>query len=230
MNISNLPKLILAASLSLGLAACGGNDTKPDEQAAAADIKVKMTPKMASVEVMHHGQPFSIVRNQDTNNTVNAAFAKTSRPCPPFCIRPYSLGGDVETVAELEVIDYIKKSGSDDSIMIVDARTPDWVAKGTLPNAVNVPFKDVVRSKGASDVSIADALETFGAEETDKGWDFSKAKTLVMFCNGMWCGQSPLAIDALRKMGYPESKLKWYRDGMQSWEILGLPTVKPAAE
>ncbi len=195
---------------------------------AGDDVKVKITPKMDSVEVMHDGKPFTIMRNQDTGNTVNPAFAKTSRPCPPFCIRPISMGGDVETVGELEVIDYIKKaSDGDDSILIVDARTPDWAAKGTLPTAVNVPFKDLVRSKGANDVTIADALETFGAEEKDGKWDFSNAKTLVLFCNGMWCGQSPLAIDALREMGYPESKLKWYRDGMQTWEILGLSTVKP---
>ncbi len=222
-----LKSLITASALSVAMlftagAHAEGNGGKGD------GLKVKIAPGMDSVEVMHDGKPFTIMRNQDTNNTVNPAFAKTSRPCPPFCIRPASLGNGVETVAELEVIDYIKKaSDGDDSILIVDARTPDWAAKGTLPTAVNVPFKDLVRSKGASDVSIADALETFGAEETDKGWDFSKAKTLVLFCNGMWCGQSPLAIGALLELGYPAEKLKWYRDGMQTWEILGLTTVKP---
>ena len=27
-------------------------------------------------------------------------------------------------------------------------------------------------------------------------------------------------------MGYPAEKIKWYRGGMQDWEILGLATVK----
>ena len=54
----------------------------------------------------------------------------------------------------------------------------------------------------------------------------SKAKTLVMFCNGMWCGQSPASIDALRKFGYPADKIKYFRGGMQTWKILGLTTVK----
>jgi hypothetical protein len=27
--------------------------------------------------------------------------------------------------------------------------------------------------------------------------------------------------------GYPADKIKWYRGGMQSWEIVGLTTVKP---
>jgi hypothetical protein len=30
--------------------------------------------------------------------------------------------------------------------------------------------------------------------------------------------------------GYPAHKIKWYRGGMQNWEILGLTTVKPIQE
>ena len=48
-----------------------------------------------------------------------------------------------------------------------------------------------------------------------------------MFCNGMWCGQSPANIRTLLRFGYPADKLKWYRGGMQDWEILGLTTVTP---
>jgi hypothetical protein len=29
------------------------------------------------------------------------------------------------------------------------------------------------------------------------------------------------------RFGYPANKIKWYRGGMQDWEILGLTTVKP---
>jgi hypothetical protein len=43
----------------------------------------------------------------------------------------------------------------------------------------------------------------------------------------MWCGQSPRNIKTLLKFGYPASKIKWYRGGMQNWETLGLSTVKP---
>ena len=35
------------------------------------------------------------------------------------------------------------------------------------------------------------------------------------------------AAQALLKYGYPAAKIKWYRDGMQAWEILGLTTAKP---
>ena len=195
--------------------------------ASAADVAVKITPKMASADVKHNGKAVTIMRNQNQKNTINPAFAKTSRKCPPFCIRPFTTAKGVETIAELEVIDYAKKmSAGDSTIMLVDNRTPDWHKKGTIPGAVNVPFTKINRKKGADDLSIAESLEMFGAVEGDKDWDFSKAKTLVMFCNGMWCGQSPLGISGIMGVGYPAEKIKWYRGGMQSWESLGLTTVK----
>ena len=82
-------------------------------------------------------------------------------------------------------------------------------------------------AKGASPLDIADIMsEKFGAKEMEGLWDYSNAKTLVMFCNGMWCGQSPNNIRTLLKFGYPAHKIKWYRGGMQNWENLGLSTVK----
>ena len=194
---------------------------------AADDMAVKITPDMASADVKHGGKQVTIMRNQDQKNTINPDFAKTSRKCPPFCIRPFTTAEGVETIAELEVISYAKKMSAGEHVMLVDNRTPSWFQKGTIPGAVNVPFTKINRSKGADDLSIAESLELFGAEEGDKGWDFNKAKTLVMFCNGMWCGQSPLGIAGIMDMGYPAEKIKWYRGGMQSWEIVGLTTVKP---
>lgn len=195
--------------------------------AAAEEIAVKITAEMASAEVMHNGQKVTIMREQDQENVINPDFAKTSRKCPPFCIKPFSLGGGVETIGELEVLDYVvKMSKGDDSVMLVDNRTPEWFVKGTIPGAINVPYTKLNHNKGADDISIAESLELFGAVEKEKGWDFSKAKILVLFCNGMWCGQSPLGIEGLREQGYPTTKLKWYRGGMQDWEILGLTTIK----
>lgn len=192
------------------------------------DLKVKITPKVGAVDLKHNGADVRLERNQDQKNTINKAFQMTSRKCPPFCVRPIVTAKGVETVAELEVIKYMKQRDlGDDSIMIVDARLASWYNKGTLPGSVNVPFNKINKKKGADDVSIGDALETFGATEGDKGWDFSTAKTLVLFCNGPWCGQSPLAISGLMGEGYPADKLKWYRGGMQDWEIVGLTTVKP---
>jgi rhodanese-related sulfurtransferase len=167
------------------------------------------------------------MRNQDQKNQVNPDYARTSRKCPPFCIRPIITHQGVETIAELEVINYIQEMAAGKNVMLVDNRTPDWHIKGTIPGAVNVPYTRINRRMGADNVSVAESLALFGAVEGDKGWDFSKAKTLVMFCNGMWCGQSPLGIDGITELDYPVEKIKWYRGGMQDWELLGLTTVKP---
>jgi len=199
----------------------------PAAALAAGEMAVKITPDIASVEVIHSGKKITIVRNQDENHLVSPDFAKTSRKCPPFCVQPHTLAPGVETIGELEVLDYLARmSKGDTSIMVIDSRTPDWVKKGTIPGSVNIPWTSLNPGQGADPMSIAELLESkFGAVQQEGLWDFSKARTLVLFCNGMWCGQSPNNIQTLLRFGYPAAKIKWYRGGMQDWEILGLTTV-----
>jgi len=187
---------------------------------------VGITPDKAYVNVQHNGKTVRIERNQDNKNTVKADYALTSRPCPPFCIRPIVLAPGVETIGELEMLDYLAKaSGGDKSILVIDSRTPDWVAKGTIPGSVNIPWT-LLKEDTSDPLTISGILsDQFGAEFDDDLWDFSGVKTLVMYCNGMWCGQSPRNIMTLLKFGYPADKIKWYRGGMQDWEVLGLTTV-----
>ena len=188
---------------------------------------VGITPEMSSVEVLHKGKPVRIERNQDNDNTIVADYALTSRPCPPFCIRPIELVPGVETIGELEMLDYLVAAGKPGSkILVIDSRTPDWVAKGTIPGSVNIPWT-LLKEDTSNPITIAGILEErFGAIDEDELWNFSKVKTLVLFCNGMWCGQSPRNIKTLLKYGYPANKIKWYRGGMQNWQALGLTTVK----
>ena len=213
--------------------------------AKAANKPVGITSDLMSVTINHNGKPVKIERNQDNSATVIPAFAKTSRPCPPFCIQPMVLAPGIETIAEVEMIDYLKKmDGGDSSILVIDSRTPDWVAKGTIPGAKNISWTALTPKKGATtegimkvmadefNVGLAKGADSFSVDEaiaagnTSKQFNFSKAKTLVLFCNGMWCGQSPASIKTLLKFGYPADKMKWYRGGMQDWEILGLSTTK----
>ena len=192
----------------------------------AAGKPVGISKGVMSVDVINHGKKAQITRNQNNKNMIKQDFAKTSRPCPPFCIQPMVLAPGVETIAELEIIDYLSKMAKgDDSILVIDSRTPDWARKGTIPGSINIPWTKLNASK-ADPISIGDIMEErFNVEGDDDDRDFSKAKTLVMFCNGMWCGQSPNNIKSLLKMGYPANKIKWYRGGMQDWEVLGLSTV-----
>ncbi|MFT5483025.1 MAG: rhodanese-related sulfurtransferase, partial [Halieaceae bacterium] len=188
---------------------------------------VGITPEKPFVEIKHAGKLVRIERNQDNKNTVKPDYALTSRPCPPFCIRPIKLAPGVETIGELEMLDYLAAANlADSQLLVIDSRTPDWVAKGTIPGSINIPWT-LLKEDTSDPLTIAGILtDRFGAVFNDDLWDFSNAKTLVMFCNGMWCGQSPRNILTLLKFGYPAHKIKWYRGGMQDWEILGLTTVK----
>jgi rhodanese-related sulfurtransferase len=200
----------------------------PPSVSLAENLKVKITGDLATVTVKHNGKDVTIRRNQNQNNTIPAAYAKTSRPCPPFCIQPAQLAPGVETIGELEVLNYLKRmSGGDDSILVIDSRTPDWVKRGTIPGSINIPWTTLNVSR-SDPFTVIDTLEKkFNVKTLEGLYDFSAAKTLVLFCNGMWCGQSPNNISSLLKIGYPADKIKWYRGGMQDWSTLGLTTVTP---
>lgn len=195
----------------------------------ASALEVNITPDMPSVEVMHGGKKVTIMRNQDEDNSIDPNFAKTSRKCPPFCIQPGNIAPGVDTIGELEIIHYLKKmSDGDKSIIVIDSRTPDWVARGTIPGSINIPW-DTLNIGRSDPITVQDILEKhLGVVNLDGFNLFDKAKTVVMFCNGPWCGQSPTNIRGLLKIGYPADKIKWYRGGMQDWESLGLTSVKPA--
>lgn len=219
-NAKLLGNIILALAVCFSASAAIAADDK---------IAVKITPELAEVKVMHNGKSVTIMRDQNQKATVNKDFAKTSRKCPPFCIQPAKLAPGVETIGEVEMLDYLnrKYNKGDNSILIVDSRTPNWVKKGTIPGSVNIPWTKLNPAKGADPLSMSDIMEKqFGAKQLEGIWNFSNVKTLVMFCNGMWCGQSPNNIKQLLKMGYPSHKIKWYRGGMQNWSNLGFTTVK----
>ena len=189
---------------------------------------VGISSSLQSLEVPHQGSTVVIERNPDHSNRIVDDFALTSRPCPPFCVQPMTIAPGVETLGELELLKLLEQRDFGDiDALLIDSRTPDWAAKGMIPSAVNIPWTTLSLSKSDS-FTISDILETqFGAIPLDGLWDFSNAKTLLLYCNGPWCGQSPTNIRTLLTLGYPAHKIKWYRGGMQAWESLGLTTVKP---
>lgn len=174
-----------------------------------------------------------IYRVQNGKNTIHPAFAKTSRPCPPFCIQPSHpfAPAAVDTVTELDVIHAARDvANGDKTVMVVDARTPIWTTAkkgGKVPHSVNIPFNKMNSKALAKDpMAVVDLMvDNFGVKNNDDVLNFDNAKTLYLYCNGLWCGQSPAAIRALLSLGYPESKLKYYRGGMNAWHSLGLSTV-----
>jgi rhodanese-related sulfurtransferase len=229
-----LPKYSMVVFLWLGLAV----------QSQALDVK--LTPEREYVEVIHEGRLVRIQRIQDQDHVLEGGFAKTSRKCPPFCIQPMSAGPGVATVGQVELFDFMEREVLDEEGLIVDARTPAWWKRGTIPGSVNIPFTVfgldpddpqlvdtmlVLGVKRRGDVGgFTRAIEGFGLMggdfKTDE-WDFTQAKKVIIWCNGMWCGQSPRAVNGLLELGYPPDKIFYYRGGMQGWQSLGLTVVVP---
>jgi rhodanese-related sulfurtransferase len=167
---------------------------------------------MPSVTIETSSGPVEISRIQDPENVVTGEWAKTSRPCPNFCIQPMSPAPGVTTIGELELIALLQ----DPETTVVDSRTPDWYMGGTIPGAVNMPYTE-----------MTDRLGELGCELDFEGWDCTNARKVALFCNGLWCGQSPEAIRRMIDAGYPAERISYYRGGMQSWRVLGLTVAQP---
>ncbi|MEG3640078.1 rhodanese-like domain-containing protein [Magnetococcus sp. PR-3] len=222
-------KKLTALIAGMGMAMMSMNAMAEGEGGGPAPdtgLEVNITRSIGSVEVKHGAGMVKVLRNQDQAAVIDAGFAKTSRKCPPFCAMPMDVADGVRTIGEVEVIEFMTSYVADGTGLLVDARTPDWHAKGTIPGSINIPYTDVSPQLGADEVAIEEALAEFGVEDGN----FANAKYLVLWCNGPWCGQSPTAIRGLLEVGYPKEKLIYYRGGMQMWKMFGLTVVAPADE
>jgi len=186
------------------------------------DVKVKITKNTPSVKVNHLGQEVEIKRIQDPYHVLSDDYTKTSRECPPFCIHPMKVADSVKTIGEVELIDYIKSQVNKGKAVIIDARLPSWYKVETIPSAVNVPFTLV---ENADQETIDTIFSSLGAKKVGNKWDFSNAKLLIVFDNGVWCDQATRFVKNMLKAGYPTDKIVYYRDGFQGWKLLGLTTV-----
>ncbi len=175
-----------------------------------AQDSVNIRPDTPSVTVQTTHGPVAIARNPDVTATLTGDWARISRPCPPFCIQPMTPAEGVTTIGELEVLLMLEHPEA----VVVDSRTVKWYAEATIPGAISIPFTDV-----------ADRLDLLGCELDFDGYICDDAKNVALFCNGMWCGQSPTAIRNMIAAGYPAERIFYYRGGMQAWQILGLTTV-----
>lgn len=199
-----MKKLILALFCAAALSA-------PLATAAEDNIEVKINARTDSVTVNTPDGPVKIMRNQDTEATIDPKYAKTSRKCPPFCIQPMQVAPGVTTVGEIELLEFAEAGGK-----LIDGRTVEWHIEGTIPGAVNMPY-----------TQMAERLDEIGCVRgSDDKWDCANAEKVLLFCNGPWCGQSPMAIKAMLREGYPPEKILYYRGGMQAWHSMGLTVVE----
>jgi len=190
----------------------------------AQEYKIKIQKDLPYVDIDVLGQPVRISRIQDPKHKLTNSYAKTSRPCPPFCVTPFQPIKGVETYGEIELLNFLKNDVSNNTGVLVDARLPKWYKEGTIPGAINLPFP--ILNPDTSNPSLEQVLPLLGAVKKDGKWDFSNAQKLVVFGNGPWSQQGVRAIEHLVKIGYPKEKIKFYRGGMQYWQILGFNVLK----
>jgi rhodanese-related sulfurtransferase len=188
-------------------------------------IEVNIKEGLPFIDLDINGEVVRIERIQDTSNKLKNSYTKTSRPAPPFTIQPFEPIKGIETVSELNVIDFISNEVNKNTGILVDARMPKWYQMGTIPGANNIPFS-ILSTKGQNPF-IGQIFELFGAKNSSGKWDFKEAQVILIFDNGPWCQQAVRAMTNLVELGYPKSKIKYYRGGIQYWQILGLTTIKP---
>ena len=117
----------------------------------------------------------------------------------------------VNPVTEIEMLNAM----NDRDAMLVDMREPEDRANGTIPGSHHIVYTEV-----------ASRMDELGCKKTAKGWDCAGAKKVFAFCNGPVCPQSPSAIQAMTRDGFPASKIYYYRGGMLDWSALGFPVLK----
>ncbi|MEX1660769.1 rhodanese-like domain-containing protein [Thioclava sp. 15-R06ZXC-3] len=174
---------------------------------------VNIRPDVMSVTVQTASGPVEISRNQDNANMLSGEWARTSRPCPSFCIQPMVPAPGVTPIGELEIMQFL----NDPNVVVVDGRVRRDFEGGAIPGAINIPYTEA-----------ADRLGELGCEPDFDGFDCSgeAVKSVALYCNGAWCGQSPTAARRMIEAGYPAEKIYYYRGGMQAWRMLGLTVTE----
>lgn len=146
-------------------------------------------------------------------------------------IAPMHVADGVETYGELEVLGFIRDmQAPENHYLLVDSRGEEWFDYETIPGAVNLWYKPMKAPEKYPELFEADMKRIGAQKRKDGSYDFSKAAKLLLFCNGPWCGQSPMAIKSLIGLGYPPEKIKWYCGGMHAWKSLSMRTTLTEVE
>lgn len=163
------------------------------------------------------GTPLNIFDNQKsvTVNTVKGPIVITRTMTASAknggTLQPLIPVAGVHPVGEIEILEAL----SDRNALVVDMRDPNDRVKGTIPGSIGIPYTEV-----------ASRLDELGCKKNGGQWNCDTAKKVFAFCNGPVCPQSPMAIKAMTRDGFPANKIYYYRGGMLDWDALGLTMVK----
>lgn len=153
----------------------------------------------------------TVVTIQTEDGAVDITRTKTEAALIGGVLQPMVPVPGVTPVGELEVIEALKTG----SAKVVDMRTLEWRTQATIPGSMHIPYTEV-----------AMRLDELGCSGAQGSWDCAAAENVIAFCNGPACPQSPVALKAMAREGYPAGKMFYYRGGMQDWMVLGLTTAE----
>jgi len=146
------------------------------------------------------GDDAIIIRRTMTSCAKNAGWLQELIPSP-----------GIHPITEIEIL----KALNDKDSLLIDMREQGHFVEGTIPTAINIPYTEV-----------ALRMDELGCLKKDNKWQCDNAKKVYGFCNGPVCPQSPIAMKAMVRDGFPADKIYYYRGGMLDWEALGFTTVE----
>jgi rhodanese-related sulfurtransferase len=95
------------------------------------------------------------------------------------------------------------------SVLVFDARSPKEFATGHLPGALNVAGKP----------GLPPSQYTSDIREVERAVQGNKARPIILYCNGVYCGRSRRLADDLIAAGF--TSVRRYQLGMPVWRALG---------
>ena len=166
---------------------------------ALAEDGLQISPGVTSMTVETEDGPVEITRSSNKTQLIGGVLQ------PQIPVPGVHPAGELEVLAALQ----------DPDALVVDMRTTEWRVKATIPGSIHIPYTEVSMR-----------LDELGCSGEQGKWDCSAALDVFAFCNGPACPQSPTAIKAMVREGYPVEKIHYYRGGMQDWTVLGLTTAE----
>ena len=134
------------------------------------------------------GEDKSFVATLPSGETITITRQMTDCAKNKGWLQPLVPAPGIVPVTEIEVLNAI----SDSNTILVDMRTEEWFLDATIPGSVNIPYTEV-----------AMRMDELGCSKSDSGWDCSNASNVVGFCNGPVYPQSPTAMKAMIRDGFP---------------------------
>jgi rhodanese-related sulfurtransferase len=185
------------------------NLDRDSKRSDSIDI-VSITEDLKSFKFVYQEKEFLIERKANIEK----------QSCPPHCIQAMSIG-DVETVGELEVLDFIKSMQDRKGRVFVDARAVAEYKRSSIPGAINIPYTMLSPESKYRD----EVLNLLGAKKLQKKWYFRNIQKLLIFDNGILDMSATKIIESLIDVGYPQKEILYYRGGFNSWKNLGLTVL-----